>query len=154
MAAAEFNFDLQEVDGLAKLLEKAKLSSGDRMQLLKNIGIEVEAQTQERFDMQTNPEGKRWQDLAEKTKQYYKRRFPGHRRSILVGEGGLRDSIESQVNDWSVLVGAIKIYAATHQFGRGKIPARPYLGISTTNAADIVTVTQQFLVKQIAGRAL
>jgi len=152
MASAEFNFDLRELDGLAKMLEQAKLSSSDRMQLLRNIGAEVEAQTQERFDSQMSPEGKKWQDLAEKTKRYYARRFPGMRRSILVGEGGLRDSIESQVDDWSVLVGATKIYAATHQFGRGKIPARPYLGISTSNATDIMMVAQQFLAERITER--
>jgi len=150
MASAEVNFDLRELDGLAKLLEKAKLSSSDRMQLLRNIGAEVEAQTQERFDEQKSPEGKTWQDLAEKTKKYYARKFPGMRRSLLVGEGGLRDSIESQVDDWSVLVGATKVYAATHQFGRGKIPARPYLGISTSNAEEIMAIAQQFLAERIA----
>jgi len=150
MASAEVNFDLRELDGLAKLLEQAKLSSSDRMQLLRNIGAEVETQTQERFDEQKSPEGKTWQDLAEKTKKYYARKFPGMRRSLLIGEGSLRDSIESQVDDWSVLVGATKVYAATHQFGRGKIPARPYLGISTSNADEIMAIAQQFLAERIA----
>jgi phage virion morphogenesis protein len=150
MASAEFSFDLGELDGLAKVLEKAKLSSPERRQLLVNIGVEAEAQTQERFDTQLNPEGKKWQDLAEKTKQYYARYFPGQRRTILAGSGGLRDSIESQVDDWSVLVGATKVYAATHQYGRGKIPARPYLGISTSNAEDIMRVVNLFLAERIA----
>jgi phage virion morphogenesis protein len=148
MATAEFGFDLREVDGLSQQLKKAQLSPQDRTQLLKNIGAEVEAQTQERFDTQEDPEGKHWQDLSEKTKRYYAKHFPG-RRNILVGEGGLRDSIESQVSDsWSVLIGATKVYAATHQIGRGGIPARPYLGISSDNAADIALLTRQFL----AGR--
>ena len=152
MASAEFTFDLKELDGLAKLLEQAKLSSQDRRQLLKNIGVEVEAQTQKRFDTQLSPEGKRWQDLADKTKHYYAKYFPGLRNSLLVLEGGLRDSIENQVDDWSVLVGATKVYTATHQFGRGKIPARPYLGISTSNAEDIMKVAQAFLAGRITER--
>ena len=152
MASAEFSFDLRELDGLAKLLEQAKLSSQDRRQLLANIGAEVEAQTQERFDTKLSPEGKRWQDIAEKTKRYYAKYFPGQRRSILVGEGGLRDSIESQVDDWSVLVGATKVYAATHQYGRGKIPARPYLGISTSDAEDIMVIANQFLAERITEK--
>jgi phage gpG-like protein len=65
-------------------------------------------------------------------------------------------------------VGATKIYAAIHQWGgdivpknagalfvpgygrlkKVTIPARPYLGISSKNAADIVLITQRFL----AGR--
>jgi phage virion morphogenesis protein len=149
MAASELTFDLREVEGLAKLLERAKLSPNDRMQLLKNIGQEVEAQTQERFDSQIDPEGNRWKDLSEKTKQYYAKYFPGQRRSILVGEGSLRDSLESQVDSWSVMVGATKVYAATHQFGRGKIPARPYLGLSIADVEDITLITQQFLAERI-----
>ena len=149
MASAEFSFDLSELNGIAELLEKAKLSSQDRRQLLTNIGVEVEYNTQERFDSQLSPDGKRWQDLADKTKKYYAKYFPGLRRTILVGTGGLRDSIESQIDDWSVLVGATKVYAATHQYGRGKIPARPYLGISTSDTDDIMRVVSQFLSERI-----
>jgi phage virion morphogenesis protein len=148
MAAGAVEFNLKEIDGLAQLLNKAKLSSEDRVQLLTNLGVEMESQTQERFDSQEAPDGKHWQDLAEKTKQYYARYFPG-RRSILVGEGNLRDSIESQVDSWSVLVGATKVYAATHQFGRGKIPARPYVGISNANASDLALMTRQFLAERV-----
>ena len=153
MAAAEISFDLKELDGLAKLIDKAKLSSQDRRQLLANIGVKIESQTQERFDSQVDPKGNRWKDLADKTKQYYAKYFPGQRRSILVGSGGLRDSIESQVDDWSVLVGATKVYAATHQFGRDNIPARPYLGISTSNADEIMMIAERFLAERVTRGA-
>jgi phage virion morphogenesis protein len=150
MAAAVTGFDVREIDGLAKLLNEAKLSSQDRSQLLHDIGVEVVSQTQERFDTpQVDPEGNQWKALAEKTVKYYERHFPGMRRSILVGEGYLRDTITSQVNDWSVLVGATMVYAATHNFGRGNIPARPFLGISTENAADIQMITRQFLAERL-----
>lgn len=153
MASAEVNFDLRELDGLAKLIEKAKLSSADRRELLGRIGNEVEAQTQNRLaETEGSPDGKPWQELAEKTKRYYAKKFPGLRKSILNLTGGLQDSIESQVDDWSVLVGATKVYAATHQFGRGKIPARPYLGISTSNADDIMVIAKQFLSERITEK--
>jgi phage virion morphogenesis protein len=172
MASAEFSFDLRELNGLAKLFEQAKLDSQGRRQLLKNIGAEVEAQTQERFDSQMDPEGNPWKELAQKTRDYYASKGMGG-GSLLVQEGGLRDSIESQADDWSVLVGATKIYAAIHQFGgeikpkskralfvpgygmlqKVNIPARPYLGISTSNADEIMRVAAQFLAKRITEKA-
>ena len=169
MASAEINFDLRELDGIAKLLEKAKLSSSDRMQLLGNIGEEVESQTQERFDDQKSPEGKTWQSLAQKTLDYYREHGKGGGR-LLEQEGMLRSSIEIQVDDWSVLVGATMAYAAIHQYGgeirpkarpslyvpgygmlkKVTIPARPYLGISTSNAERIMVVAQQFLAGRVS----
>jgi phage virion morphogenesis protein len=148
MASAEFNFDLRELDGIAKLLEQAKLSSYDRRQLLINIGVEVKGQTQERFDSQRDPEGNSWEQLDKKTRNYYTRNGFGS-GFLLVQTGGLRDSIESQADGWSVLVGATKVYAATHQCGRGRIPKRPYLGISASNADDIMHVASQFLAERI-----
>jgi phage virion morphogenesis protein len=167
MDGAAVSLDLREVESLAAILNKAKLSTKDRMSLLGNIGAEVEAQTQERFDTQTDPEGNPWKALAQKTKDYYiENGFGGG--SLLVKGGGLRDSVESQVGSWSVLVGATKVYAAIHQFGgdivpksaaalfvpgygrlkKVTIPARPYVGISSDNAAEIAIIVQQF----IAGR--
>ena len=78
MAAGEFNFDLRELNILAKLFDSAKLSSEDRRKLLQNIGTEVEAQTQQRFDDQISPDGKRWQELAQKTRDYYSEKGLGH----------------------------------------------------------------------------
>jgi phage virion morphogenesis protein len=168
MDGAAVTVDLREVEGVAALLNRAKLSSQDRAQLLHNIGVEVQTQTKERLAAQTDPEGNPWKALAQKTKDYYiKNGFGGG--SLLVQSGGLRDSIESQLSgSWSVLVGATKHYAAIHQWGgdivpktaaalfvpgygqlkKVTIPARPYVGISSSNAAEIAIIVQQF----VAGR--
>jgi phage gpG-like protein len=37
-----------------------------------------------------------------------------------------------------VSIGSNQIYASTHQFGRGAIPARPYLGLSTNDEQSII----------------
>ena len=168
MAAAEVSIDTREIRGLAEILSKAKLSAGDRQELLRQIGVEMESQTQERFDTQEDPEGNPWKLLAQKTAEYYTEKFPG--ATLLVREGGLRDSVESQVQDsWSVLVGATKEYAAIHQFGgditpksakalfvpgygllqKVTIPARPYLGVSSQNAAEIASIAQKFIVEKL-----
>jgi phage virion morphogenesis protein len=148
-AAVEFN--LREIDGLARLLRNIQLSDGERTSLLNGLGQAIETQTQERFDTQMSPEGTKWQDLAEKTKAYYAKRFPGRDRSILVGEGQLRDTVTHELNgSWSVLAGATMVYAAVHQFGWEKknIPARPYIGVSPENAADLAALAQTFLAGQ------
>jgi phage virion morphogenesis protein len=168
MAGAAVSLGLQEIEGLARILNGVKLEPQDRVQLLKDIGVEMESQTQERFDTKKDPEGKPWKALAQKTQDYYRGQFP-HAQPPLVIDGGLRDSLESQVPDsWSVLVGATKIYAAIHQFGgeiapknaaalyvpgygtlqKVNIPARPYLGVSGQDAGDIAAIAQRF----VAGR--
>jgi phage virion morphogenesis protein len=168
MAGATAELGLKEVEGLARILNGAKLDSGGRTQLLHDIGVEMESQTQERFDTQKDPGGNKWKDLAQKTRDYYVQNGLGG-GSLLVQSGYLRDSITSRVSDsWSVLVGATMVYAAVHQrggeivpknaaalfvpgYGRLKkvnIPARPYLGVSSQDAADIAETAQRF----IAGR--
>jgi phage virion morphogenesis protein len=108
-------------------------------------------QTRERFETQKDPDGNTWKALAQKTLDYYERRKKGSTssRSILVGEGLLRDSLTSKVQGgaWSVLVGATMEYAAVHQFGWPKknIPPRPYLGVSPEDAKAIETAVAVFL---------
>jgi phage virion morphogenesis protein len=163
---AQVSFDLKEVDAVKKILSKASLDSADRGRLLQSIGVEMEAQTQERFDTQKSPDGDSWKALAQKTLVYYASRGWAA-RSILVGEGTLRDSITSEVQGgaWSTLVGATMEYAAIHQWGgeirpksskalfvpgygllqKVNIPARPYLGVSQDDAKVIEAVVSVFL---------
>jgi len=166
MASASFGFDLKEVDSVKKMLANASLNASDRSRLLQSIGVEMEAQTQERFDTQKSPDGDSWKTLAQKTREYYAGQGWAA-RSILVGEGTLRDSITSEVQGgaWSVLVGATMEYAAVHQFGaeivpknakalfvpgygmlqKVNIPARPYLGVSPDDATVIESVVASFI---------
>jgi phage virion morphogenesis protein len=170
MAAASISFDLKEVDAVKKLLAHAALDSAARSQLLHNIGVEMEAQTQERFDTRESPEGNPWKALAQKTLVYYASKGLAA-RSILVGEGTLRDSVTSEVQGgaWAALVGATMEYAAVHQFGaeikpksakalfvpgygmlqKVNIPARPYLGVSIEDTKAIESAAAQFLAEHI-----
>jgi len=163
---ASVSFDLKEIDAVKKMLAKASLNSADRARLLQSIGAEMEAQTQERFDTQKSPDGDTWKDLAQKTKDYYNSQG-WSARSVLVGEGTLRDSVTSEVQGgaWAVLAGATMEYAAAHQFGaeiapksakalfvpgygmlkKVNIPARPYLGVSSDDAKAIEAAVASFL---------
>jgi len=146
MAAASISFDLREIDEVRKMLAAAALDTSDRQRLLQSIGVEMETQTKERFQTQKSPDGDSWKALAEKTKAYYARKRKST-HSILNFEGGLLDSLTHDVQDgaMSVLVGSNKVYAATHQFGRGKIPERPYLGVSPSDAKEIAAIATAYL---------
>lgn len=113
---------------------------GQMVDLLENIGALVESQTRRRIqEEKTGPDGKAWQAWSDR----YARNRPGG-RSLLQSEGGLLDSIQYLVTDGEVEVGSNLIYAATQQYGddaRG-IPARPYLGISDENEAEIDELLQ------------
>jgi phage virion morphogenesis protein len=168
MAAASVSFDLGEIEEVKKLLAGAALDGAGRERLLQSIGLEMEEQTKDRFDTQKSPEGNTWKALAEKTLAYYMREKKNWKaRSILAGEGDLRDSITSEVQGgaWSVLVGAVKEYAAVHQWGaeirpknapylyapgygklkKATIPARPYLGVSPDDTKVIEAMVAAFL---------
>lgn len=152
MGGATVEFDTRNLDSLSKKLEGMSLSGSDRKKLLASLGVEIEAQTQERFETKLDSDGNRWKDIADKTALYYQKRFgtsdPGKGLLFRAFDGvPLLDTIESQVSSWDVLVGATKVYAAVHQFGWEKknIPARPYLGISEADEAELSDIVDAFI---------
>lgn len=116
------------------------LGSGRARELLPQVGGLVESQTRERFQSKTGPDGAPW---APWSAAYAKSRRRG--QSLLVAEGHLRDSIEWRVEGDAVHIGSNLVYAAIQQAGGREgmrpgpaaIPARPYLGVSDANAAEI-----------------
>lgn len=87
----------------------------------------------QRFETQTDPQGRPWAPLAEKTLLARARRgFRGTR--ILIVSAMLRNSFTPRIQPDAHRVsigpgGPAAAYAATHQFGRGRIPARPMLPV-------------------------
>jgi phage virion morphogenesis protein len=113
----------------------SRLASLDRDALMFEVGQLVEDQTRRRIiDEKVSPDGTRW---APWSRRYAATR--GNEHSLLVGEGnpGLLESITNHTADETAKVGSNLVYAATHQMGRGGIPARPYLGVSDANRLEI-----------------
>lgn len=111
---------------------------------LKTIGHALEANIRERWDQEIDPQGNRWTPLKASTiKRKTKKRKP---LKILLQDDQLRYTISSQVDDGTLIVGSPQKYAAVHQLGgpvgrKGKqfrMPARPFLGISKQDEADIL----------------
>ena len=112
--------------------------------LLASMGAEAESQTRRRItDEKTAPDGTPWDPWS---RDYAASRHGGN--SLLEGEGDLVDSIGFEVNGGQVEIGTNLVYGAIHQLG-GKdvnihIPARPYLGVSAENEADLLAILDQW----------
>ncbi len=146
MAGVSVTIDTRELEAVLNRLQswanRASLSG-----LYASIGAEVESQTRRRIeDERTAPDGTPWADWSPR---YAATRHGNH--SLLQNEGHLVDSITHLVTGNSVEVGTNLVYGATHQVGRGGIPARPFLGLSAENTADVLNVMDDWVTQQLKG---
>lgn len=136
------------LDGQAAIQQRLELLAGmDLNPLRHNIGALVESQTRYRIhDEKQAPNGKAWAPWGP---NWASSRHKGH--GLLENEGDLLDSIHFVVAGGDILVGSDLVYAAIHQFGGDEvgipIPARPYLGMSDDNWAEVVDMTDAFVAR-------
>jgi len=133
MAGAVVELDVRALANFERLLDR--VANFDRSQLLEGIGALHESQVRRRItDEKTGPDGQPWQQWSD---GYAETRPAG--KSLLQSEGALLDDIRYFVDGDSAYVGASLVYARTHQEGDASrnIPARPYMGTSEENLADI-----------------
>lgn len=116
---------------------------------MKNIAGIFTSSTEENFKEQGRPD--KWTDLSEVTKAKRKKqkKWPGQ---ILQVSGLLADSVSTQYDDDSAVIGSNLPYAAIHQksgkAGKNKkveIPARPYLKLTDDDFDEIIDVVQKYL---------
>ena len=145
MAGAAIELDVSELlkaNGQL-VVDMKRLASADQRQLLGDLGTEVEGQTQERFDSQSDPDGRPWQPWSPS----YAARRAGDGGSILRRGGDLQGDVSRQVEGDQVEVGARKVYAAPHQHGWPKrnIPRRQFLGFSVGNVEELGMLVEDFV---------
>ncbi len=131
----------------------------ERVSLLKDIGVEMEAQTRERIDESKAPDGSAWTPWAEATEKYVRRYARGSRMLRRSGSGGgrLYERIASTVRGGdAVIVGVDVPYGEIHQEGgnagrglRVRIPARPYLGTSKENEQEIQSLIREWVQERL-----
>lgn len=138
-----------EPEGLDEAIARlnAITGIGFHHDLLTQAGGIAESGVRQRLDEgKAAPDGTPW---AKWSDRYAKTRKSS--QSLLVGEGNLTDSIAYEVNaaGTEVAVGSNRIYAAIQQFGGAEvgidIPARPYLGLSEQDTADILAAINAFV---------
>jgi phage virion morphogenesis protein len=169
MAGALFAIRIDRAE-IGRVLRRARLISRDLGPVLRVLGSDLVAATQGRFESQTDPDGNRWQPLADRTRVA---RVGGTRRiftrsgglkkgavermgalQALLARGHLRDSITYEADRQSLMVGSGLVYAALHQFGgnagRGKkvtVAARPFLGLSPADEEQVARLGLSHLQK-------
>ncbi len=121
---------LQRLHGQGENLEPA----------LNEIGSMLQASTQRRIELELGPDGRKWPDLAESTRQ--KR---GADAKMLRDSGDLVDSIVYMASRDDVRVGSAKDQARIMHLGgeagrkshRVTIPARPHYGADAGDLEEI-----------------
>ncbi|MBL0142658.1 MAG: phage virion morphogenesis protein [Betaproteobacteria bacterium] len=123
------------------------------------IGEAVVNSTRLRFAESAAPDGSAWKPLAFATLIARSRRGRRGSRIVSVGSGQplldtgqLRNSISFGASDREVVIGTPLSWSRVHQFGgqagRGhkvRIPARPFLGISQEDRAEITAILADHL---------
>ncbi len=135
--------------------------------LLKDMGEQVLNSTQERFDTSTDPDGNRWASNSPVTfarllgKSHVGKNGRINARGVsrvmskrpLVLSHTLANSIRYRLASHSVTVGTNMVYARMMHFGGtkstfshlwGDIPARPFLGISSTDKRILEQMVVRF----------
>lgn len=143
--AAAFEVDLSGLDSVRERI--AALAAGDLHQLLDTVGSEVASQTVLRITQtKSSPAGTPWRPWSAR---YARTRHAGH--SLLEDTGRLVDSIQHLVDGAAVVVGSNMVYAAAHQYGTPRIPARPYLGLSDRDREEIETLAARYLAEVLSA---
>ncbi|MDH2197891.1 phage virion morphogenesis protein [Ectopseudomonas oleovorans] len=135
----------------------------DPRPMLLDIGEALVNSTRDRFSAQRGPDGQTWKTLSPR---YLETKSPNPGK-ILQRRGDLVRQIFPQVEGATLLVGTDRVYGAVHQFGAlkgafgktrrgapipwGDIPARPFLGISDDDAAEIIAIARDHLQARLQG---
>ncbi len=151
MAGVAFDFDVRglvEVGEKLGYLEKWRETG----RIAEAAAVYLENATKERIAAtKTAPDGTPWAPWSE---GYAAQR--GKAQSLLLGQGDLRDSVQSYATLTEARVGSNLVYSGTHQFGAsqgdfgetsrgapipfGDIPARPYLGVSDEDEHELQNI--------------
>lgn len=107
----------------------------------------VAAAIERNFDEEGRPV--RWAPLAARYAAYKARRF-GSGLRILERSGGLRRSITTRLEAGALVASSGVPYAAFHQFGTRRLPARPFLALTESDTEEVAQVVAESL--QDTGR--
>lgn len=128
--------------------------------LLWELAQAGEVQTQRRItEEQHGPNGEIWPQwspayahaITRPKRGRGKKRHGGVKK--LDATGALISSITAFADRQTAGWGTNLKYAATHQFGRGAIPARPFFGVSDENAQEFLDITERWFDRLLGASA-
>jgi len=139
-----------DTEGYKRAIASALKQWKDIKPQLSAVGDYLQSTTDERFDRQRAPNGRRWAALSP---AYAKRKAKDPRKKksagILELTGDMRRSIKKTVGKTSIEIGPresatpfIKLKAGVHQYGSPSrnIPARPFLGLTADDKKEILGI--------------
>lgn len=146
MAGATVTVDIREVSAaLARLIR----ASGSMRPYFLELGEELTESTKSRFAAQVDPQGRPWQPLSRRYLRSARKRKSRGPNLILTLTGALRGTISYRADSSSVTIGTNRVYGATHQFGRGPIPARPFLGLSQSDRSTVLQTALDYFERSL-----
>lgn len=147
------DYDIESaLDGVSRLLDRLI----DPAPMLMEIGEDLADSTMERFRTGTAPDGSPWAPNSATTVAIYNGLFasPGQKKPLVGETHRLSGEISWQIDNKAVEIGSALPYANMQQWGGrksqwphlwGDIPARPYLGVSDADAANILSIVRAYL---------
>ena len=146
-ASLDINLEISNAAEVKAVFEALQTRLTDLTPVFQDIGEAMLNVTRERFNSQTAPDGSTWQALS----PGYTKRKPRNKDKILTLYGHLRGTLDYQASAREVRIGTPLIYGATHQFGRGPIPARPFLGLSSSDEQELLDILNEHLSRAMGG---
>lgn len=139
-ASIDIKYDDREVVSALKRLTQA---GGDLSAAFAEIGEHLIRSHQDRFARGVDPDGNQWEPLDPKTQARKKKNAD----KVLIESGDLMGLLHYNASDDALEFGTDRIYGATHQFGDASrnIPARPFLGISSEDEAEILNIIEDHI---------
>lgn len=122
---------------IQRYLSRAIVRFRDLRAPLTEIGEVLVLSTDERFEREQDPQGRRWKDISPRTRAI--KRAQGRIDKILQSTGTGRASINYQASKFKVSVGTPLKYMADHQLGRGQ-EIREFLGISDRDREEVTAI--------------
>lgn len=125
-------------------LRRRLLRSENLEPLMAEIAGVFSAATEDAFENEADPAGSAWAPLSEQRIEERTKagKWPG---KILQFNGILAASVQTSHGPLFAEIGSGMIYSGVHQFGFGRIPARPYLGVGPDHVADITQLVAAYL---------
>ena len=167
------NLDVQlEIGNAAEVkaaFEALQKRLADLTPAFQDIGEALLNSTRARFRNSEAPDGTPWKALSEATLIGRARRASGGRlknkdgryskkaalgyafAKPLIDRGHLMGLLNYRAGPREVRIGTPLIYGATHQFGRGAIPARPFLGLSASDETMLLDILNDHLRRTLGG---
>lgn len=146
-----------DIKAIAKSVRRASENTRRMRPVWDDIGNHMVTSTMRNFEAQGRPT--KWARLAKSTTERKARRFGGKGKTkrkkvvsmnrILQDTGRLKGSVQHWAGHTHVEYGSNLEYAAAHQYGRGRMPARPYLVVHPADNAYIVKAIERHIFRGI-----